>query len=99
MGGNGVEKNRVQELLDSVFFQAPILESALDYPPATFQHKVLNTHLGGLKAAYIGSALSKFRQCWGWSNLVSIFFSRWRCCTSNTSVVLLDNMDWVVPKI
>ena len=39
MGGNGVEKNRVQELLDSVFFRAPILASALDYPPATFQHR------------------------------------------------------------
>ena len=59
MGEKWSGKNRVQELLDSVFFtsfpphawdsvffRAAKLASALDYPSTTFQH-----------------------QCWGWSNL------------------------------
>ena len=37
-----------------------------------FSTRVLDTHLRGLKAACIGSALSKFRRCWGWSNLVQV---------------------------
>ena len=48
-GENGVEKNRVQELASLQLFRTRVLE----------------IHLVGLKAAWIGSALSEF---WGWSN-------------------------------
>ena len=41
--------------------RAPSLASALDYPSAIFSTRVLNTNFEGLKAAWIGSALSKFR--------------------------------------
>ena len=72
MGGKWCKKNRVQEFLDSVFSR-PFLPHVWDsvFFQATkvllitllqlFSTRVLDNHLGGLKAACIGSALTKFR--------------------------------------
>ena len=75
MGRNSVKKNRVKEILDSVFFHTisppcPWLcffSEHLNWLVLSITRlqllstRVLETHLGGLKAACIGSALSKFR--------------------------------------
>ena len=74
-GRIGSEKNRVQEIL-GLFFYRSISPPCLGlcffqttknykfslYPFLTFfSTRVLESHLGGLKAACIGPALSKFR--------------------------------------
>ena len=74
MGGKWWEKNRVQELWDSVFFitvSPPCLglsffqntksgKSSLSHFLKFFWYRVLYTHLGCQAAARTGSALSKF---------------------------------------
>ena len=73
MGGNGLEKNRVQELWffshhfppmsGTLFFSKHLNWQVLSITRLQlFSTRVLDTHLGGLKAACIGSALFKFRQ-------------------------------------
>ena len=56
------EKKESKNFLDSVFFQTTKNDKFSPYPFLTFfSTRVLETHLGGLKAACIGPALSKFR--------------------------------------
>ena len=58
-------------ILDSVFFRAPKLTSALDYPSATFQHQGSGNSFRGAKGSlYWFCPIQILSKCWGWSNIV-----------------------------
>ena len=59
---------------DSVFFRAPKLASALDYPSATFQHQGSGYSFRGAKGSlYWFCPIQIPSKCWGWSNLGNIY--------------------------
>ena len=57
-----LEKNRVQQILGLSFFFKPFLPYVWDPFLTFFSTRVLETHLGWLKAACIGPAISKGEQ-------------------------------------
>ena len=60
-----------------LFFRAPKLVSALDYPSATFQHQGSGNSLRGAKGSmYWSCSIQILSKCWGWSNLARPPLSR-----------------------
>ena len=56
---------------DSVFFRAPKLASALDYPSATIQHQGSGNSFWGAKGSlYWFCPILILSKCLGWSNLI-----------------------------
>ena len=91
MGGKGVKKTESKNswtphVWDSVFYWAPKLASALDYPSATFQHQVSGNSFRGAKGSlYWFCPIQILSKCWGWSNL-TMSLSQYHGCHESKSI-------------